>query len=159
MIYLGSMTKQLHQIPFDPAERPDPMETSFTELETRVGGVLDELWRYRDQWTPHATHLHPVWSASLRVTAMYLNMCDAFHGCGRDFMTEAASGDESTFIQKHEDSGLSTELGRASRLLARTVRMLRLLGFKSCVVAIGGDALYYGMCEETKEVMAKLRQA
>lgn len=155
---LDAITERLHQIPFDPINRPDPMETSFGELERRVRGVIEELWRHRDQWRTHANVLHPIWPAALRVTAMYLNMCDAFHGCGKEFIIEAASGDE-PFIQKHEDSDSSTALGRASRLLARTVRMLRLLGFRSSVVAIGGDAHYEGMCEETKGVLAALRQA
>ncbi len=89
---------------------------------------------------------------------MYLNMCDAFHGCGADFMREV-SGDDAKFVDLYQDCEAHTGRERACRLLARTVKMLRLLGFASPVVAIGGDAHYYGMCEETNALLTALKRA
>ena len=152
------MTKLLYRIPFDPSHRPDPMETSFEELEARVADVVNEMWRNQDQWKQHALDLHPIWTVSLRMTAMYLNMCDAFHGCGADFIRKAATGDDSAFVEQHENSEIRTKLGRVSCLLARTVGMLRILGFESQVVGIGTDAHYHGMCEESSKLLAALKQ-
>jgi predicted aminopeptidase len=158
MIEFEKMTKSLFRIPFEPSDRPDPMETSFDLLEARVQGIINELWHGREQWQSHISDLHPIWAASLRMTAMYLNMCDAFHGCGADFMREA-SGDESKFVEQYQDCATGTRLGRAGCLLVRTVRMLRILGFRSPLIAIGGDAFYHGSCEETAALLAKLQKA
>ncbi len=155
---LEKMTERLYRTPFGPSDRPDPIETSFDQLEARVIGVINELWQSRDQWQQHASDLHPVWLASMRMTAMYLNMCDAFHGCGADFMKEV-SGNESEFVEKYQDGDVHTRRGRACFLLARTVKMLRILGFTSPLVAISGDAHYHGMCEETVGLLAALKRA
>lgn len=155
---LDRMTERLYGIPFDPSHLPDPMETSFDDLEARVAGVINELWRGRDQWRQNAREPRPIWPLSLRMTAMYLNMCDAFHGCGAAFMKKAVAGDESAFVEEYENCEITTRLGRASCFLARTVKMLRILGFRARVVAIGGDAHYHGMCEESVGLLAALKR-
>ena len=126
---IPEITKRLFRIPFDPVNSPDPMVAPFDPLERNVQGVLNELWDNREQWQDDVTDLHPIWIASLRMTAMYLNMSDAFHGCGGQFMEEAV-GDETPFLEKYQNCEPQNKLQRACLLLARTVSMLRILGWR-----------------------------
>ncbi len=150
------MTAKMWEIPWSPPNIPDPMSVSFRELEERIKPVVNELWKCKEELEDQVSELHPIWAVSLRMTVMYLNMSDAFYECGIEFMQ--AASDESSFIEKYDSSKGKNKRDRASRLLARTVKLLRVLSFQSSLISIGSDSHYSGAsCEETNQLLNKLR--
>jgi hypothetical protein len=155
-ISIEELTEMLFVVPYPPNERPDPIGSSFEGLEKRIGRLIDYLWD-NQHVLDNPRNLHPIWIVSLRITVLYLNMSNGFDGCGGEFIKNSFK--EGSFIKKYQDSKGRSRLERASRLLSRTVVLLRKLGFKSQLISIGGDGAYYGTCEETLNILMKLKKA
>jgi hypothetical protein len=155
-IMLKELTDMLFAFPWPPEERPEPMGNSFENLERRITPMIGYLWD-NQQLLASPEKLHPIWIVSLRMAVLYINMSNGFDGCGRDFMT--ATLEESSFLAEHQNNTGKNRLERASRLLSRTVVLLRKLGFRSQLIAIGGDAFYFNQCEETLGLLQNLRNA
>ena len=156
-INLEELTKMLFIVPYPPSERPEPIGNSFEALEKRVTRLINYLWDNQQILEDNAQKLHPIWMASLRMTVLYLNMSNAFDGCGGEFIK--ACFKEKSFIEKYQNIEGKNRLERASCLLSKTAVLLRNLGFSNQLIAIGGDAAYYGACEETLGILDKLRNA
>lgn len=150
---LDELTNMLFAFPWPSTERPEPLGNSFESLERRISPMLECLWN-NQQLLEHPEKLHPIWIVSLRMAALYINMSDAFDGCGRSFMESTL--EESAFVDEHQNSNGKSRMERAGRLLSRTVVLLRKLGFCSPLVAIGADAFYFGRCEETLGMLQRL---
>ena len=141
----------------------EPIIISFEELKERINDVISELWETKDQMELQASNLHPIWKVSLRMTVMYLNMSEAFRGCydtssGIKLIKESTN--EQLFIEKHQISNKKSKQYRASKLLARTVKLLRILGFQSPLISIGRDSHYRGSsCEETKQLLKEFNES
>ena len=156
-INLEELTEMLFVVPYPPGERPDAMGNSFEALEKRVKRLINHLWNNQQILEDNAKKIHPIWMVSLRMTVLYLNMSNAFDGCGGEFIK--ASLEEKTFIEKYQNIEGKNRLERASCLLSRTVVMLRKLGFNNQLISISGDAAYYGVCKETLDILEELRNA
>ena len=148
------LASMLFSFPWPPGERPEPMGNSFETLERRIALMIDHLWD-NQQHLANPEKLHPIWMVSLRMAVLYINMSNGFDGCGREFVE--STQEESSFLAEHQNSNGENRLDRASRLLSRTVALLRTLGFRSPLIAIGADAFYYEQCEETLGCLQKLR--
>ena len=156
-INLEELTEMLFVVPYPPSERPDAMGNSFEALEKRVARLINHLWDNQQILEDNAKKLHPIWMVSLRMTVLYLNMSNAFDGCGGEFIK--ASLEEKSFIEKYQNIEGKSRLERASCLLSKTVVLLRNLGFSNQLISIGGDAAYYGVCKETLGILDKLKNA
>ena len=156
-IDIEEFTEMLFVVPYPPSERPEPMGNSFEELEKRISRLIDYLWDNQQVLEDNTKRLHPIWMVSLRMTALYLNMSNGFDGCGKAFMT--GSLEEQSFVERYQNIKGTSRLERASCLLSKTVVLLRRLGFNNPLIAIGGDAAYYGVCEETLNILEKLKNA
>ena len=152
-----NMTVRLWNIPWPPPDIPDPMSVPFRDLEGNIKAVVSELWKGRRELEARSPHLHPIWKASLRMTVMFLNQSDAFHGCGAKLLEEGSN--EQAFIEKYKGAKGKTERIRACGLLARTAFLLRMMGFRSPLISIGRDLHYSGVCEETRQLLTGLRAA
>lgn len=150
---IKAVTKRLLGVPFPLTELPEPTATTYIELERRAGPLVDELWTNRTLWGQDVAALPPIWAVSLRTTAMFLNLSEAFRECDRDFV-EHATKNEAAFVERYADCQGQTRCERASRMLARVVQMLRMLGFTSAIIEIGADRMYSGRCEETDRLFA-----
>lgn len=147
--FFGRTALLMYNIPFSPEEFKDPSEVQFKDLEKRNRIIIDTLWKYKEQLDPELAKSLPIYVASLRMIVMYLNMSEAFFSCGEEFMMSAIN--EADFVRKYQDLESRLIINRASNLLARTVVLLRNLGFKGSLISIDSDLHHYERCEETKE--------
>lgn len=144
---VGSLTERL-VCALAPA-LPDPIETPFEVIEPRFAAAINQLWACRDTWRPIALECAPLWVFPIRIMIMYLNLSDAFYGCGTAYLAAARREDE--FLARHRDAvGASSRLELASRLLARAVMLAREMGFHGKLFTGSADLHYSGACSESE---------
>ena len=141
---------------WSPPNVPEPANVKFSELEKRFSHIINEIWELKDVWNDSIDEfqLYDRWAFQLRIMVMYLNMSDAFYRCGTKFMEEAIN--EDSFINKYQNIKRQSKIERASFLLARIVKILKMIGFKNQMISISGDLHYYGKCLETKQIINNL---
>lgn len=154
-ISVPKLTEMLFVVPYPPEKKPDPMGNSFENLEKRIAKLIDYLWDNQRILEDNKNNLHPIWKVSLRMTILYLNMSNGFDACGGEFTK--ASLEEKEFVENYQNTEGNSRLDRAARMLSRAVALLRKLDFSSQLLSIGGDAAYYGACEETAGILNELK--